>query len=237
VDPRRLLRGVLVRTGRALVGLGEGLYRTPLERRVLEWQAADGDRRLRLDYDLDAGSLALDLGGYQGQWASDVVARFGCAVQVFEPVPEFAAAIRRRFERNPRVTVHEFGLGARDQEIAITLAADGSSAYRTGSSPVKGRLVRAADFMAGHGISRVDLMKVNVEGGEFDLLDHLLEQGLMERIANLQVQFHDVVPDAVRRRKAIQERLARTHELAWQFEWVWESWRLRGDAGVSARRS
>jgi hypothetical protein len=70
-------------------------------------------------------------------------------------------------------------------------------------------------------------MKVNIEGGEYDLLDHLIESGLIQRVRWLQVQFHDFVPNAAERMRAIQDRLRATHEPEWQHEFVWESWRRK----------
>jgi FkbM family methyltransferase len=149
-------------------------------------------------------------------------------VHVFEPVPAFAASIARRFAKNPRVTVHAFGLGADERTIRLSLAADGTSALRAaGRETVEGRIERAAEWFSREGVQRVDLMKVNVEGAEYELLEHLLDAGLMPRIRNLQVQFHDFVPDARARMEAIRRRLAATHAPDWQFEFVWESWRLR----------
>jgi hypothetical protein len=40
-----------------------------------------------LEYDLNADSVCIDIGGYEGQWASDIFGRYGCTIHVFEPVP------------------------------------------------------------------------------------------------------------------------------------------------------
>ena len=48
--------------------------------------------------------------------------------------------------------------------------------------------------------------------------------GLITRVIDLQVQFHDFVPDAQRRMHAIQQQLGRTHSLTYQSEFVWENW-------------
>jgi FkbM family methyltransferase len=186
-------------------------------------------RDAKFDYALDEHSLVLDLGGYEGQWTSDVVARYGCHVQVFEPVPALAKAIAKRFAQSSRVSVHDFGLGAKTEMIRLSLAADGTSAVRAaGTQAVEGRIERAADWFAREAIERVDLVKINIEGGEYALIEHLLDAGLISRIGSLQVQFHDSVPDARRRMQAIHERLATTHASEWQYEFVWESWALRG---------
>jgi FkbM family methyltransferase len=221
---RRLLRRTLRKVGQRLVGLADGPP-PPQELRVRPWRAADGDRTLRLDYDLDAGSTVLDLGGYQGQWASDIFARYGCTIHVFEPVPAYAAAIRRRFARNPRIHVHECGLAAAAGRATIHLHDDATSTFAKDGAAVDIRFERAADFLAARSIDRVHLLKVNIEGGEYDLLDHLLDSGLIDRVDDLQVQFHDFVPAAEARMRAIQERLAQSHATTYSFPFVWENWR------------
>jgi len=198
------------------------------ERAIQEWKAA-GREELRFDYDLDESSVVVDAGGYAGQWASDVVARFLCRVHVFEPVPDFAERIRTRFARNPLVTVHAVGLAAQTREVPIALRGTGSSIVGgNGAAPTAVvPLVRAADAFEGAGIERVDLIKVNIEGAEYELLEHLADARWISRIRHLQVQFHDSGPGSDARMRALQSRLAETHELMWRHELVWESWRRR----------
>ena len=35
--------------------------------------------------------VVFDIGGFEGNWAGDIQARFGCEVHVFEPHPDFAS--------------------------------------------------------------------------------------------------------------------------------------------------
>lgn len=224
--PRQMLRRFFDLLSAASGRIGRHFSQTPMEGRVAVWHQVPRYGELRFEYDLNADSQVFDLGGYEGQWASDIHARYGCAVQVFEPVEEFAADIQRRFARNPRITVHSFGLGSADSTIRIGLGADCSSAFRAASQVRPGRLVAADGFFERSSIARVDLMKINIEGGEYDLLEYLLDTGLVSRIGNIQVQFHDFVPDAEARMRTIQKRLQETHTLTYQVEFVWENWKL-----------
>lgn len=207
------------------------LLETDRERQIRGWLAAGHDRTLRLEYDLGPASIVLDVGGYEGQWASDLYARYRCRIHVLEPVPAFAAAIERRFERNPHVEVHAFGLAGRTRDESIAVGGVGSSVFERDGRRVDRRetirLVSGAEFLRDEGIDEVALAKINIEGGEYELLEHLLDEGLVSRFRDLQVQFHDFVPDAESRMRAIQARLATTHELTWQEEFVWENWRRR----------
>ena len=71
----------------------------------------------------------------------------------------------------------------------------------------------------------IDLMKINIEGAEYDLLEHLIENKFVENIKDIQVQFHDFVPNAEARMKNIQAGLSKTHYLTYQYPFVWENWR------------
>jgi FkbM family methyltransferase len=196
------------------------------EARSERFHAAGGDVVLRLGYPLDAASLVFDVGGFEGRWAGDLHSRFGCRIEVFEPGERYAAVAERRFEHNGLVTVHRYGLGADDR--MVEMAIDGVSSSAVMARPTDEReairLLDVANVMRDLAPSGVDLMKINIEGGEYALLDRLLEAGLISHIRFLQVQFHEDVDRAEARRDSIRERLRATHDLMWEYPWVWESW-------------
>jgi FkbM family methyltransferase len=74
-------------------------------------------------------------------------------------------------------------------------------------------LIRTTDFLKEHNISYIDLMKINIEGGEFDLLDHLIETDFVKNITDIQIQINDFFPNAESLMKKIQQTLKRTHYL------------------------
>ena len=69
--------------------------------------------------------------------------------------------------------------------------------------------------------------EVSIEGGEYELLDHLIETGYVSSIENIQVQFHDFIPQAEDKMKKIQAHLRQTHVLTYQYPFVWENWRRK----------
>lgn len=222
------LRRLFDFAGHGFLWLGQKCHRTEPERRIARWYADDAEDRLRLDYPLNSDSIVVDLGGYEGRWTSDIVARFGCRVHVFEPVHRFAKKLRWRFEHNPLVTVHECGLAGKDEKATIFMGADGTSIFRRASGEsITIDLREAAAYLSAQAIDRIDLVKINIEGGEYDLLDHLIASGWIAKIRDVQVQFHDFVPDAEHRMAGIKEKLSRTHELTYEYPFVWENWRLK----------
>jgi hypothetical protein len=59
------------------------------------------------------------------------------------------------------------------------------------------------------------------------VLPRLAETGWIPRIDALLIQFHEWLPAAHRRRRAIQRMLRATHTQLWDYPWVWEAWRRR----------
>jgi len=213
---------------RVITRMRVSLFPTEHDKEVKRWFAADGDENLRFDYDLNSESLVIDLGGYKGQWASDIYARFNCHVLVFEPVKSFAEKIEKRFKKNPRVEVFRVALGASKRQDIIALDEDGSSVYRNTLVKETIQFEDVADFFALHNIISVDLMKVNIEGGEYELLPRLSETGLVRKIKNIQIQFHDFGADSKMHMDAICKELEKTHSPTYQYKFVWENW-VRND--------
>ncbi len=193
---------------------------------VKKWWADGGDYELRFNYDLNKESMVLDLGGYQGQWASDLFSRYRCNISVFEPVSGFAERISKRFVNNDQIDVFCFGLGGSSRTELIHLSADGSSLFDRSENPEteKIKIIDVKDWVNEHGINKIDLIKINIEGGEFELLDRLIETGLIENIDNIQVQFHDISKESKSEMERIQRKLMETHKPTYQYEFVWENW-------------
>ena len=78
---------------------------------------------------------------------------------------------------------------------------------------------------------RVAVAKINIEGGEYEVLPRLIDSGLIEEIDEVQVQFHDVVPNAKQRMNEILADLALSHEPTYRYPFVWENWRRRARQG------
>ncbi len=195
---------------RIVIRLRVTLFPTEHDKDVERWFADDGDETLRFNYDLNNDSLVMDLGGYKGQWTSDIYARYNCRVLVFEPVKSFAERIEARFKKNPRIKVFCLALGENRRQEIIALGDDGSSVYRDNPEKETIQFEDVAEFFTKHNIKNIDLMKVNIEGGEYELLPRLFYAGLVSRIKNLQIQFHDIGPDSELRMEKICQELVKT---------------------------
>lgn len=198
-------------------------------RRVKKWYDDPGHEQRRFTYALDGNSVVFDLGGYKGEFAKDIYCRYGCRVFIFEPVKKFYEHIKTEFSNNKNINVFQFGLGPGDFLTEISLDENASSIFTHGDGRQEKISIKSFNnFIEEQGISRIDLMKVNIEGGEYDLIESILAAGNAGKIVNLQVQFHDfIIENAANRMHAIYKQLEQTHELTWHYEFVWDNWKLK----------
>lgn len=195
--------------------------------RFNKWFKDNGDKTHRINYELKEDAIVIDLGGYEGQWAADIFCKYACNIYIFEPFIEYAYNIENRFQNNSKIKIFNYGLAAKDCIEKLYISADGSSIHKMADSAVEIELKNIDNFFNNQNIHFVNLMKINIEGGEFDLLEHLIESGLVLTIENIQVQFHDFVPDAASRMGAIKTNLSKTHVLTYEYEFVWENWKIK----------
>jgi len=210
---------------KSLLTLKRNIFKTGSERVFKEWFKKDGDITYLMDYPLNEKSMVFDVGGYKGQWTSDIFSRFLSNTYLFEPVKEFAEFSRRRFKKNKKIKVIELGLSDKTTRIDIALNGDESSVFSDSSKEKESiKLKDIKDFLDENKIKRVDLISINIEGGEYNLLKRMIESGDIDKFQNIQIQFHRIGGNYIREREWIQGELSRTHKQKYCFPFVWEAW-------------
>lgn len=194
---------------------------------VHKWFKIRGDENLRINYDLNEKSLVFDVGGYMGDFTYEINKKYNCNIYVFEPLPEFYKIIKERFKKSKNIKSFNFGLSRDDNKTSLFIDDNASSVYKkTGAERII-YLKSISEFIKTKNIVCINLLKLNIEGGEFEILESLIELKLITKISNLQIQFHDFVPNAIKRRELIRKNLSLTHKLTYDYYFVWENWILK----------
>lgn len=192
-----------------------------------KWFADRGDQTHRINYALDACSCVFDVGAYHGDWAKTMLQRYHCQLYAFEPVQRFYEIACKTLKPYPTAAVFPYGIAGRTEKVAITLQKDGSSVYASGLETEEIQIRSIVDVMDFITLPVIDLIKINNEGGEYDLLEEAIAKRYHRRFRNIQVQFHWMIPDAEARRARIRAALSRTHRLTYDYPFVWENWEVR----------
>lgn len=188
------------------------------------WFKDKGDENHRVNYDLNENSLVIDLGGYLGEWTEKIHNKYSCNVYVFEPVFKYYNNIVEKFKNNSKIKVFNLGLSGLNDEVIIKHDNASSSIFIENGVEEKIKLVKYYDFINDNKIDHIDLIKINIEGSEYELLEHIIENNLHVKIKNLQIQFHKTFNDSEEKREKIRKVLSLTHKLTYDYTFVWENW-------------
>ena len=196
-------------------------------REVERWYRDGGDNHFRYTYRLGSRSTVIDAGGYEGEWSRGIYDKYHPRIYIFEPVKKYYDSISLKFKGNKKVRVFHAGLSGKDRQESISIDDVSSSVFKKGGKTERISLLDIQKFCREQKLKRIDLIKINIEGGEYELLERLIETGMAKNITNIQVQFHDFFPDAEKRMESIQRKLSRTHRLTYSYWFVWDNWELK----------
>ncbi len=192
-----------------------------------DWFDANGDNTLRLDYNLNSDSIVFDLGGYKGEWSEKIFNKYSCNIYIFEPFIDYFKLIENKFKNNNKIKVYNFGLSNQTIQEKLYIQDNRSSMFQKTGNATKINLKNVEDFLRQELIIRIDLMKINIEGAEYDVLEYLIKKDIIKTIDNIQIQFHNFIDKATERRNHIRELLTQTHNETYCYDFVWENWRLK----------
>jgi FkbM family methyltransferase len=191
------------------------------------WLKEDPHELQRITYPLSKTSLVVDIGGLIGDWASKIYCRYNCNIHIYEPCLSLAQQATENFFGNDKVKIYPFGMSNKTGKMILHGDWMEASLYRTSSTVVSEvDIYRASEIFNERYSKNVDLVKINVEGAEYDILPDLIKNYDMNFIKNLQIQFHPNIKAYKEKRDKIRNDLKKTHRCTWCYDFVYESWEV-----------
>ncbi len=188
------------------------------------------NKTLLYEHTLDHNSVVMDVGGFSGEWAKEINSRYHSNLHVFEPNPTMLTGLNKAFSNAPNIRVHDYGLSDRDSASMLLLRGPGSSVYKHPKVEIENHkaveinlrdIKRVLDELD---VGEIDMIKINIEGGEYPLLYRMIEENLLKRCKQLMIQFHEWYPWARWHRWKIARKLRNTHKRVWCYPFIWEKW-------------
>lgn len=185
----------------------------------------DDKEILLTNYPFEEKSIVVDVGGYTGSFSDKIIRLYNPRLIILEPVKKYFNILKKKYSNNKNVILHNYGLSNKNSIQTIYISADGTSLIKKSGKTEEIKLVDAASFLKKY--KHVDLLSINIEGAEYDVLERIIETGIIRKIKYLQIQFHSFVPNAESRRKIIIKNILKTHQIRFSYPFVWESFKLR----------
>lgn len=192
---------------------------------IQKWFADRGDYTHILNYDLNENSNVIDLGGYTGVWAELMIEKYNPNLYILEPVFSFYSGMVSKFSDNNKVNLMNVGIGTKNEDGVIYLSNDGTSSNLSDGESINVKFNTFETILESWNLSEVDLLQMNIEGDEYTVLEHMIETGYINKIKNIQIQFHLGIDSAVEKRDKIRENLTSNgFKIKYEYPFVWESW-------------
>jgi FkbM family methyltransferase len=145
---------------------------------------------------LGADSIVVSAGvGKDISFERELIDYTGCRVLLLDPSPTGIATMARPENHCSRIEFLPVGLAGSDGELRLNppqRAGEGSFWKAPGAAPAQDALslpCRSISSLARErGFSRIDLLKMDIEGSEYDVIDDIVQSGL--DIGQLCVEFH-----------------------------------------------
>jgi FkbM family methyltransferase len=183
---------------------------------------------IKYKHDLSPDSLVLDIGGYLGDFSREIFERYKANIHIYEPVEDFYKTILNDdfFSRNS-IQVNNFGIGGKSENVMFSIS-ENASGYNVQTDTEKQQLVKIKDVSEEFNkFNKIALVKLNVEGSEYEILERLIETNQLAQAESYLIQFHNFYPDSASRRDAIASHMKEKFYRVWNFDFVWELWKLK----------
>jgi FkbM family methyltransferase len=134
--------------------------------------------------------------GANVEWDIAMIEGFGVEVHAFDPTPESIAWVRQQ-DLRPEFKFHDYGIAALDGTLdfyppkkpgRMHFSQDLQKFNRPSQPRVTGRVHRLSTILNTLGHQRIEVLKMDVEGTEFDCLPDLLQSGA--DIGQLLIEIH-----------------------------------------------
>lgn len=192
----------------------------------------------RYIYDLNENSIVVDAGGYEGNWFKGIYERYKCKILVFEPVYEnylkcclVAWGLTRKtpFCLGNKISILHAALSDKFKSLDFGTAGDSAGVHNSSEERqhVSSDKASVILWMNRDEDAVIDLLKLNIEGMEYEVIQDLYTNGKLKLIKNIQVQCHFNHEGAKEKYAKMREQLLETHEPEWDSEPVWQNYRLK----------
>lgn len=192
-------------------------------RAYLLWILKRGDKTAYKKFNLKSDSIFFDVGGFEGSYTENIIKEYECNSYIFEPHPVYFEYLKNKFLTFEKIKLFNYGLGGKNRIVYLTDESAGSKVSEK-KTKYKVEIKDIVEVLRELNIKKIDLLKLNIEGSEYELLERLIESGEINKISKMKIQFHENIDNYESRRFLIREKLKLTHKEIWSYYFVWERW-------------
>jgi|688.fasta_scaffold207304_2 FkbM family methyltransferase len=181
--------------------------------------------KLKYRMNLKEDGLVLDFGGYMGDFSANLLKmnpKLQC--KVFEPVNQFANFCQHRFKDNGNVEVIVSGVSSDGRDLKLCV--DGPRTKNDSSTDTEYFQSVSINSVLDV-LEEVELMKMNIEGMEYECLRALESNENLKKVKYLLVQFHNFNSISDKDYRSVIKTVEKSHTSVFKYKWLWELYKAK----------
>lgn len=140
----------------------------------------------------------------------------------YEPILEFYETTLGKFSPFKNVALRNFGLSNKTGVTTFRQNGDATGVMQPKGAEVKVQLRDIANEEVF--FQSLSLVVCNIEGGEYDLVERLVEKSIIQNIEVFLIQTHNVDEFSKKKMMKMRRQLSKTHFPKFKYDFIWESW-------------
>jgi FkbM family methyltransferase len=188
---------------------------------------------LKYSLDLAKEGIVLDIGAYKGNFTLNLLRKNPkLTFLLYEPILQYCNIARNNLGDQTNVVIIQKGISSDGRKIQLR---DEGLRSRQIIRPSDTHLeIQTQNILAlFEADSRIELLKMNIEGMEYECLEILIKTEKLKLANNLLIQFHNFESTSEDRYLAIRNKLIAEYDCVFSYKWIWELWKRKPEISTS----
>jgi FkbM family methyltransferase len=145
-------------------------------------------------FKVNEGDVVVDIGGNLGLFSYYALCKGAKQVYCFEPSPQCCDCMNENFNF-PNLIIEEAAVGINNGEITFNIdtesSINSSAFYTSGNSQtITCKSINLNDYIKINNVEKIDYLKIDCEGAEYEIIESLDEQYLSNNINKICLEYH-----------------------------------------------
>lgn len=139
---------------------------------------------------LTPDSVVFEIGAYEGAWVKKI-AHTEATIYAFEPSLTSLVRTQKNIAGIANVHLLNYGLGSRNEKLTLyNDNCDGATFIPRNGKRASAQIRDVLGVVKELSVARIDVCRVNIEGGEYELLPRMFSSGVIDMVHYLMIQWH-----------------------------------------------
>lgn len=177
---------------------------------------------------INDNSKVLDAGAYRGEFADEILKKFGSHLILYEPLESEFNYLKKKYQYNLKVELQNLAISNTNNYKFLTVDNNNSSISDVKiNKSIKIKCENVIDIF--DKLKSIDLIKMNIEGSEYEILNEIIKKNYLTKCKYYLIQFHHKNnKNLIRNKEIIENEFSKMNfKKIFNYNYVWEVWELK----------